>query len=100
MDKSASCKIFGEYVDSLFPIGGKCSRSVVIRQDFAKRIVDHLKGKQNPDASFRHFVKKGGFALLESHILYLHLAIQNLNDRTMMKASRRVATVEEFYSIL
>ncbi|KAL5476073.1 hypothetical protein EMCRGX_G025976 [Ephydatia muelleri] len=25
---------------------------------------------------------------------------QNLNDRTMMKASRRVATVEEFYSIL
>ena len=33
-------------------------------------------------------------------IIYLHLAIQNLNDRTMMKASRRVATVEEFYSIL
>ena len=65
MDKSASCKIFGEYVDSLFPIGGKCSRSVVIRQDFAKRIVDHLKGKQDPDASFRHFVKKGGFALLD-----------------------------------
>ena len=60
MDKSASCKIFGEYVDSLFPIGGKCSRSVVIRQDFAKRIVDHLKGKQD-----RHFVKKGGFALLD-----------------------------------
>ncbi|KAL5515536.1 hypothetical protein EMCRGX_G000713 [Ephydatia muelleri] len=25
---------------------------------------------------------------------------QNLNDRTMMKASHRVATVEEFYSIL
>ena len=46
MDKSASCKIFEEYVDSLFPIGGKRSRSAVIRQDFAKRIVDHLKGKQ------------------------------------------------------
>ena len=44
-------------MDSLFPIGGKRSRSAVIRQDFAKRIVDHLKGKQDPDASFRHFVK-------------------------------------------
>ena len=33
-------------------------------------------------------------------VIYLHLAVQNLNDRTMMKASRRVATVEEFYSIL
>ena len=33
-------------------------------------------------------------------VMYLHLAVQNLNDRTMMKASRRVATVEEFYSIL
>ena len=65
MDKSASCKIFEEYVDSLFPIGGKRSRSAVIRQDFAKRIVDHLKGKQDPDASLGHFVKKGGFALLD-----------------------------------
>ena len=37
----------------------------MIRQDFAERIVDHLKGKQDPDASFRHFVKKGGFALLD-----------------------------------
>ena len=129
MDKSASCKIFEEYVDSLFPIEGKRSRSAVIRQDFAKRIFDHLKGKQDPDTSFRHFVKKGGFALLDmpsagihdvlvvsfkeekqvrfhskytaSHeVIYLHLAVQNLNDRTMMKASRRVATVEEFYSIL
>ena len=35
----------------------------MIREDFAKRIVDHLKGKQDPDASFR--VKKGGFALLD-----------------------------------
>eukprot|EP00731_Ephydatia_muelleri_P025547 Em0017g630a len=104
MDKSASCKIFGEYVDSLFPIGGKCSRSVVIRQDFAKRIVDHLKGKQDPDASFRHFVKKGGFALLDIPsagirdvlVVSLKEEKQNLNDRTMMKASRRVATVEEF----
>ena len=58
MDKSASCKIFGEYVDSLFPIGGNRSRSAVIRQDFAKRIVNHLKGKQDPD-----LVKKGGFVL-------------------------------------
>ena len=65
MDKSASCKIFEEYVDSLFPIGGKRSRRAAIRQGFAKRIVDHLKGKQDSDASFRHFVKKGGFALLD-----------------------------------
>eukprot|EP00731_Ephydatia_muelleri_P021616 Em0014g207a len=108
MDKSASCKIFGEYVDSLFPIGGKRSRSAVIRQDFAKRIVDHLKGKQDPYASFRHFVKKGGFALLDMPsagirdvlVVSLKEEKQNLNDRTMMKASRRVATVEEFYSIL
>eukprot|EP00731_Ephydatia_muelleri_P035440 Em0124g10a len=108
MDKSASCKIFEEYVDSLFLIGGKRSRSAVIRQDFAKRIVDHLKGKQDPDASFRHFVKKGGFALLDMPsagirdvlVVSLKEEEQNLNDRTMMKASRRVATVEEFYSIL
>ena len=107
MDKSASCKIFEEYVHSLFPIGGKRSRSAVIRQDFAKRIVDYLKGKQDPDASLGHFVKKGGFALLDmpsasirdvlvvssveeekqvrvrstytaSHeVRYLHLAVQN-----------------------
>ena len=85
----------------------------MIRQDFAKRIVDHLKEKQDPDASFRHFVKKGGFALLDmpsagirdvlvvplkqekqvrfhstytaSHkVIFLHLAVQNLNDRSMM----------------
>ena len=33
-------------------------------------------------------------------VMYSYLAIQNLNDRTMMKASCRVATVEELYSIL
>lgn len=58
MDKSASCKMFEEYVDSLFAIGGKRSRSAVIRQDFAKRIVDQLKGRQDPDASFRHSSKR------------------------------------------
>ena len=58
MDKSASCKIFEEYVDSLFPIGGKRSRSAVIRQDFAKRIVNHLP-------HFDISSKKGGFGLLD-----------------------------------
>ena len=77
----------------------------MIRQYFAKRIVDHLEGKQDPEASFRHFIKKGGFALLDilsagirdvlvvslkeekrvrfhstytaSHeVIYLHLAVQ------------------------
>ena len=33
-------------------------------------------------------------------VIYLHIAVQNFNDRTMMNASRRVATVEEFSSIL
>ena len=84
-----------------------------------KRIVDHLKGKQDPDASFQHFCQKGGFALLDmpsagicdvlvfiqgivikSYVLDLHLPVQNVNDRTIMKASPRIATVNEFYSIL
>ena len=45
--------------------------------------------------------KQVRFHSTASHeVIYLHLAVQNLNDRTMMKASHRVATVEEFYSIL
>ena len=50
---------------SSFPVGGKRTRSVVIRKEVAQRIVNHLKGTPDADGAFRHFVKKSGFALVD-----------------------------------
>ena len=56
---------FNTYIDEIFPVNVKRTRSAVIRRQFAKRIVDYLKGRQEDDKGFRHFVKKSGFKLLD-----------------------------------
>ena len=56
---------FQEYIDSSVPVGGKRTRSAVIRKEVAQRIVNQLKGTPDADGAFRHFVKKSGFALVD-----------------------------------
>ena len=58
MEKGSIKVSFQEYT---FPVGGKRTRSAVIRKEVAQRIVNHL----NADGAFRHFVKKSGFALVD-----------------------------------
>ena len=66
MEKGSVKTLFQEYNDCTFPVGGKRTRSAVIRKDVAQRIVNHLKGTQDADGAFRHFVKKSGFALMHA----------------------------------
>ena len=57
---------FKDYVDESFPVGGKRTRSAVIRQSYADRIVSFLKnGTNEADKNFRHLVKRNGFQLLD-----------------------------------
>ena len=49
------------YLDTTFPPDGKRTRSAIVRRSFAQQIVSHLKGQENPDKAFRHFVKKGQY---------------------------------------
>ena len=65
MEKDSIKVSFQEYIDSSFPVGGKRTRSAVIRKEVAQRIVNHLKGTPDADGAFRHFVKKSGFALMD-----------------------------------
>ncbi|KAL5493961.1 hypothetical protein EMCRGX_G015214 [Ephydatia muelleri] len=65
MEKDSIKVSFQEYIDSSFPVGGKRTRSAVIRKEVAQRIVNHLKGTPDADGAFRHFVKKSGFALVD-----------------------------------
>ena len=43
MEKDSMKISFQEYIDSSFPVGGKRTRSAVIRKEVAQRIVNHLK---------------------------------------------------------
>ena len=65
MEKDSIKVSFQECIDSSFPVGGKRTRSAVIRKEAAQRIVNHLKGTPDADGAFRHFVKKSGFALVD-----------------------------------
>ena len=57
---------FQAYVDNAFPLDGKRTRSGVIREPLAQKVVDYLKGAaRETDKAFRHFVKKSGFELLD-----------------------------------
>lgn len=57
---------FSEYIDESFPIGAKRTRSALVRQSYADRIVRFLKDGSNEfDKNFRHLVKKSGFQLLD-----------------------------------
>ena len=58
--------LFKSYLDNTFPPDAKRTRSAVIRQQLADRIVRHIKNPgENDDKNFRHFVKKSGFELLD-----------------------------------
>lgn len=64
--KPGRMEVFNEYVDQLFPFGAKRTRSAVIRQSYADRIVNFLKnGSNEDDKNFRHLVKKSSFQLLD-----------------------------------
>ena len=63
--KDDSEGVFVTYLDTTFPPDGKRTRSAIVRRSFAQQIVSHLKGQENPDKAFRHFVKKGQFRLLD-----------------------------------
>ena len=65
MEKDSIKVSFQECIDSLFPVGGKRTRSAMIRKEVAQRIVNHLKGTSDADGAFRHFVKRSGFALVD-----------------------------------
>lgn len=56
---------FKDYVDESFPVETKRTRSAIIRQTYAERIVSFLKdGSNETDKNFRHLVKKSGFHML------------------------------------
>ena len=57
--------IFQFCMDENFPKDGKRTKSAVIRSLFARRIVDHLKGRCDDDKGFCYFVKKSSFELLD-----------------------------------
>ena len=63
--ESDSELVFQSYLESTFPPDAKRSRSAVIRRKLADRIVNHLKGIQDDDKAFRHFIKKSCFQLLD-----------------------------------
>ena len=52
MEKDSIKVSFQEYIDSSFPVGGKRTRSAVIRKEVAQRIVNHLKGTPDAEAPF------------------------------------------------
>ena len=57
---------FSKYIDESFPVGAKRTRSAIVRQCYADRIVSFLKdGYSEYDKNFRHLVKKSGFQLLD-----------------------------------
>ena len=62
--ESDSSTLFQTYLDNTFPPEAKRTRSAVIRQQLADKIVRYLKDS-GEDKNFRHFVKKSGFQLLD-----------------------------------
>ena len=56
---------FQLYLEAIFSPATKRNRSAVIHEQYAKRIVDHLKGLQDCDKQFRHFVRTNSFHLLD-----------------------------------
>ena len=57
---------FNKYINESFPVGAKRTRSALVRQSYADRIVRFLKdGSNEYDKNFRHLVEKSGFQLLD-----------------------------------
>ena len=58
---------FHKYMEESFPVGAKRTRSALIRQSYADRIVHFLNdGSNEHDKNFHHLVKKSGFQLPEA----------------------------------
>ena len=57
-------KSFEEFINSAFPEDRKRNRSAIIRRNLEQRIIRHLKGNIDEEKTFRHYVKKTGFSLL------------------------------------
>ena len=73
---------FNKYIDESFPVGAKRTRSALVRQSYADRIVRFLKDWSSEyDKNFRHLVKKSGFQLLD-------LPEAGLRDVLMVKISK------------
>ena len=62
--EDSSSILFQSYLDNTFPPKAKRTRSAVIRQQLADKILRYLKDP-GEDKNFRHFVKKSGFELLD-----------------------------------
>ena len=56
---------FQAYLMATFPPDAKRTRSAVIRRSLAQKIVNYLKGTEEYDKIFRHFVKKSRLQLLD-----------------------------------
>ena len=56
---------FQTYLMATFPPDAKRTRSAVIRSSLAQKIVNYLKGTEEYDKIFRHFVKKSRLQLLD-----------------------------------
>ena len=62
---TVSTEPFLQYLAEKFPEEGKRSTSGVIHQSFSKRIKDCLKDPSTAEKSFRFYVKKERFELLD-----------------------------------
>ena len=69
MEKNSIKVSFQEYNDSSFPVGGKRTRSAVIRKEVAQRIANHLNGTPDADGASRSSLRQkerlcvGGLAI-------------------------------------
>ena len=84
--KDDSEGVFVTYLDTTFPPDGKRTRSAIVRRSFAQQIVSHLKGQENPDKAFRHFLKKGQFRLLDLPAVGIRdaLVVQDKQEKKVM----------------
>ena len=64
MESDDERKAFGDYIAITFPEDKKRNRSAVIHRSLEQRITRYLKGNNDEDKLFRHYVKKTGFSLL------------------------------------
>ena len=64
MENDDARKAFEDYICGAFPEDKKRNRSAVVSRNLEQRIIRYLKGNDDKDKLFRHYVKKTGFSLL------------------------------------
>lgn len=65
MDAGNSKQRFLDYLAATFPDGKQRTRSALIKQEYANRIVRFLKGDREEDKHFRFLVKRNNFELID-----------------------------------